>query len=400
MMNMMKSMREESGQSLVLIAFGMIALLVVAGLAIDGGMVFLERRRMQNAADASALAGTRLLASAICGVEGIDDSTIDGEVKQYAEINGVQDPDNRVVANYVDKNEAVLGPVGSGTIPDGATGIAVVTEIERATSFMPLIGIDEASAGANATAMTGPVVQLSGGVLPIAVPHEVVQALEPDETFNVIDTNNGGQFCREDDGQCIGDPSSANSHRGWLNLNYIYNTAYLNQSHRLYRTFERNVPNRGCGGDPSISTDDGLRGWASGNCPYPHPIFVGSLGGTNGDFIHGDPGARQSSLMEISNLEGQLAYVPVFDYIYMSDYMADNFPQPEGIGWPRAGGGGNAYLYHIVGFATVKVEDINGHTLTGEFKSAAIGLGQFTASAGYGRGACSAMDLFGISLQQ
>ncbi len=48
-----------------------------------------------------------------------------------------------------------------------------------------------------------------------------------------------------------------------------------------------------------------------------------------------------------------------------------------------------------------KGDDFNTvYTLTGEFKSAAIGLGQFTASAGYGRGACSAMDLFGISLQQ
>ncbi len=196
------------------------------------------------------------------------------------------------------------------------------------------------------------------------MPLQVVQALSPNQQFVVIETNqhNGGMFCtdrngngRLDDGIdiCIGDPASHNAHRGWLNLNYIYNTQHLRQADPNYRTFEQNVPNRGCGPNPNTSTDDGLQGWASGDCPYPFPIFAGNVGYTNGDFIHGDPGARQSSLMEIENYAGQIAYVPVFDYIYMSDYMAANFPAPEGIGWPRAGGGGHAFLYHIVGFTAV-----------------------------------------------
>ncbi len=104
--------------------------------------------------------------------------------------------------------------------------------------------------------------------------------------------------------------------------------------------------------------------------------------------------------MEISNLLGQIAYVPIFDYIYMSDYMADNFPQPEGIGWPRAGGGGHAFLYHIVGFAALKVHAIEGHTLVGEFQSATVGEGEFIASDGFGSGACDSMHIFGVSLRR
>jgi len=397
---MAESLHTERGQALILVVFALIGLLAIAGLAIDGGTVFLERRRMQNAADASALAGTRLLAGAICDPSTADDAAIYEEVKHYAEINGVEDPDNNLVAFYVDQDEAVLGPVGGGAIPTGATGISATVEISRQTYFVSLVGIDESGASADALAMTGPVFQLSGGVLPIAVPLEVVETLNPEEDFYVIETNQheGGMFCREDDDMCIGDPASANAHRGWLNLNYIYNTSYLAQSSQYYRTFEQNVPNRGCGPNPDISTDDGVKGWASGQCPYPYPLFAGTIGATNGDFIHGSPGARQSSLMEVSNLIGQVVYVPVFDFIYMSDYMADNFPQPEGIGWPRAGGGGHAFLYHIVGFAALVAEDIDGHTLVGEFQSAIIGEGQFSASTGFGTGACSAMDLYGISL--
>ena len=67
--------RGERGQALVVMVFAIIALLVVIGLALDGGTVFLERRRMQNSSDAAALAGTRLLAKAICG-DGASDAAI------------------------------------------------------------------------------------------------------------------------------------------------------------------------------------------------------------------------------------------------------------------------------------------------------------------------------------
>lgn len=49
--------RSERGQSLVLLALAMIGMLGFAGLAIDGGILFTDRRQAQNAADAAALAG-------------------------------------------------------------------------------------------------------------------------------------------------------------------------------------------------------------------------------------------------------------------------------------------------------------------------------------------------------
>lgn len=52
----MKS-NSEKGQALILIAFGIIALVGFTALAIDGGRAFEERRHAQNAADTAALAG-------------------------------------------------------------------------------------------------------------------------------------------------------------------------------------------------------------------------------------------------------------------------------------------------------------------------------------------------------
>ena len=47
----------ENGQAIVVIAFAFIVLVALAGLAIDGGMVYSDRRHAQNASDAGSLAG-------------------------------------------------------------------------------------------------------------------------------------------------------------------------------------------------------------------------------------------------------------------------------------------------------------------------------------------------------
>ena len=400
MEDMERSIQTERGQVLVIMVFGIIVLLVVAGLAVDGGTVLVERRHAQNASDASSLAGTRLLAAAICEEPSATDAAILAEVRKLAEDNDVRNPAASVTAEYVDQNEAVLGTVGGGSIPVGSTGVSVTIDITRTTYLMMLIGIDTSAASAHALAMTGPINRFSGGggMLPIGVPLDVVEAMDPGDDFYVID-NKDGAFCRESDDLCIGDPSDANSKRGWLNFNYNYNTAFNDDAHRWYRTLERNVANRPCGDDPTISTDDGLQGWASGQCPYPLPIFAGTVDELDGDFIHGSPGARQAALHEIEdNLLGQIGYVPIFDYIYTAGWMDDNMPDPDDIGWPTAGGGGSAYLYHIVGFAATRLDDVDGHTLEGEFQSATIGKGVFAPSAGYGNGACDAMQVYGVAL--
>ena len=48
---------DERGQIIVLVAILMIGLVAVVGLVTDGGLVFSQRRDLQNVADAAALAG-------------------------------------------------------------------------------------------------------------------------------------------------------------------------------------------------------------------------------------------------------------------------------------------------------------------------------------------------------
>lgn len=49
--------RDENGQAMVLVAIFMAALVAVAGLVADGGGVLVQRRDLQNVADAAAAAG-------------------------------------------------------------------------------------------------------------------------------------------------------------------------------------------------------------------------------------------------------------------------------------------------------------------------------------------------------
>jgi hypothetical protein len=53
----MDQKNQESGQIILLLAISLLVLIVVAALAVDGGMIYSERRYVQNAADSASLAG-------------------------------------------------------------------------------------------------------------------------------------------------------------------------------------------------------------------------------------------------------------------------------------------------------------------------------------------------------
>src|SRR5436190_7537718 len=52
----------QGGQGFVLVTLFLVTLVALVGLGVDGGILYLNRRAMQNAADAGAFAGARLLA--------------------------------------------------------------------------------------------------------------------------------------------------------------------------------------------------------------------------------------------------------------------------------------------------------------------------------------------------
>lgn len=69
--------KQEKGQIIVLLAVSIVVVLVVAALAVDGGMIYSERRFAQNAADAASLAGAGII---LHSMEEIDEDTGEREV--------------------------------------------------------------------------------------------------------------------------------------------------------------------------------------------------------------------------------------------------------------------------------------------------------------------------------
>lgn len=163
---MRKRNSDERGQSMVLITLAMVGLIAFLALVIDGGMVFAERRTMQNAADAGTLAGVRSLFPVYYAPDKTSNSDYEDAILQavheYAEANGVEDsngiPDDgindNVVAYFVDDQyEETQTPIGdplpnNGGIPAEAVGVEVTTETSFGSFFARVIGRDELGASA------------------------------------------------------------------------------------------------------------------------------------------------------------------------------------------------------------------------------------------------------------
>lgn len=133
----------EKGQSLVVVTLLLMVFFGMLALVLDGGYSYFMRRNAQNAADAGALAATDIW----CETEDWDAAYNEG--KYYAEdLNGADD------------EESIITPAGEKKV-------RVETNITFDTFFGRLLGRDQITAVASATAGCYPLG--SGlGVLPIA----------------------------------------------------------------------------------------------------------------------------------------------------------------------------------------------------------------------------------------
>jgi len=140
----MKKKSNEKGQSLVIIAFAFFGLVAIAALAIDGGILYLNRRNAQTAADAAAMAG----AHELCVNNG-NTSDIENVVNNYA----------------ITENGATA--VDDINIDEVNHSVTVITRIETSSFFAQLIGFENNTARAEASASCFPPGTV-GDVLPIA----------------------------------------------------------------------------------------------------------------------------------------------------------------------------------------------------------------------------------------
>jgi hypothetical protein len=140
----------ESGQSIVIIALAMVAIIGMVALVLDGGYAYLERRRVQNAADSAALAGARALG------KGATRATVGAAISEYALRNGIKSPGTNIKAYFVNADSAVIDtayPVlGTSVVSTDARGVRVQAGEQHATFFARVIGFPNLNVSAVAQA--------------------------------------------------------------------------------------------------------------------------------------------------------------------------------------------------------------------------------------------------------
>lgn len=130
---MRSNVRNEDGQVLVMVALTMLGLLSVVGLVSDGGLVFSQRRDLQNAADAAAAAGAMQIDEAAyrsAGTVILDE----GAARETA-------------AAYLELEDGITYAVAAH-----AEGVEVVVWRRASTGFLRVIGIDGVEISARAVA--------------------------------------------------------------------------------------------------------------------------------------------------------------------------------------------------------------------------------------------------------
>lgn len=171
--------RAERGQVLVIVAMGMVVIVAMVGLVIDGGYAWIRQRDTQNGADAVAKAGTIVVQHYIAGESPEpNDYDVACAVAGAAAANGV----TVVAAEYTDYLGEPLvpaAPVGACTtdlgdgIPAGAQGVKALTSETFDTFLMPVIGVPQLTTLADAIAVVGALEVIPGGALPVTFPEEV-----------------------------------------------------------------------------------------------------------------------------------------------------------------------------------------------------------------------------------
>ncbi len=193
--------KRRGGNVIVLMALSTVVLLGMIGLSIDGGHLYVERRQMQNAADAGAYAGGYLMAKGTT-----EDTAVLAAVHDYASRNGLVSPSTNVHAWYTKAGVRIgVELPGNGSAPEGTDGIEVVTSITYPTYFIRALGISHAQAlGIAGARATPPATNGGGGGAAVFAGNkqrsDAIKTTGPDYTIvgtvhsNAGITNSGGGY--------------------------------------------------------------------------------------------------------------------------------------------------------------------------------------------------------------
>ena len=127
--------REEGGQVIVLVAILMAGIVAVVGLVTDGGMVFTQRRDLQNVADAAVLAGAMQINEDAYRASGGATVVLDEQVAYQAAVEYLEAEG--------DLSYSVLVRLAR---------VEVSVSREASTGFLRVVGINSVGITAKATA--------------------------------------------------------------------------------------------------------------------------------------------------------------------------------------------------------------------------------------------------------
>ena len=147
------------GQVVVIVATGMVVIVALVGLVIDGGFAWGQQRKAQNGADAAAEAGATVIAQSLKGAP-VTDGDVGCAVQHTADANGLDTP-TAVYTNwegdFLTPSVSVgdCDPGGGVAIPIGAQGVKAHGDRQFDTFLARVIGFNEFTADASATAVAG-----------------------------------------------------------------------------------------------------------------------------------------------------------------------------------------------------------------------------------------------------
>ena len=317
--------RSERGQVLVIVAMSMIVLIALVGLVIDGGLAWGHQRNTQNVADATAKAGAAVLAERLAGATRTDDDVLSA-VDATADANDLDD----LVAHYTNDQGQLLTTagglaadtagaalVGDGVIPPGAYGVRSEGELTFDTLLARVIGVDEFTTVATATAISGYrnsvcAAAAGCGVLPVTLPITILGCdgsnnpapAEPEQQWQL-----GVRYTLP---LCKNGPGNV----GWLDW----------------------TPTAG----GTSELEDAITELSNPHMTWPGWYYITSTGNVNS-------GAIEDA---INTYSGDLVSIPLFDV------TCDAQPTgPGGTDCPMGheGGSGSNQWYHLVGMASLRL---------------------------------------------
>jgi hypothetical protein len=187
----------ERGQVLIIAAGGLITLMMLVGLVLDGGVAIFNRRDAQDTSDIMALAGTRFVADVHRNEAQVDPTittTFEALTRSATANDCVALGASPCTWQAWFVVRSATGPVDSSsvvaasTVPANALGVRVAVTRNPRTFVVAIVGISSWTVSAQATAIaergtTAP----AGQLLPIAFKGDPTTAYNPGQVYDLTD---------------------------------------------------------------------------------------------------------------------------------------------------------------------------------------------------------------------